>query len=42
VPHEADDELRASISLDLVLTAPADVPLPPEYLAPHPDHWQQA
>jgi uncharacterized protein (TIGR02466 family) len=42
LPNEADDELRASISLDLVLTAPADVPLPPEYLAPHPDHWQQA
>jgi hypothetical protein len=42
LPNEADDELRASISLDLVLTATADVPLPPEYLAPHPVHWQQA
>ena len=41
LPNEADDELRASISLDLVLTAAADAPLPPEYLAPHPDHWQQ-
>jgi hypothetical protein len=39
--NEADDELRASISLDLVLTAAADAAAPAEYLAPHPDHWQQ-
>ncbi len=39
--NEADDELRVSISLDFVLTARADDPNPPEYLAPHPCHWQQ-
>jgi uncharacterized protein (TIGR02466 family) len=39
--NEAEDELRASISLDLVLTAAADAAAPAEYLAPHPDHWQQ-
>ncbi len=34
------DELRISISCDLVLTARADDPQPPEYLAPHPSAWQ--
>jgi len=41
LPNDAEDELRASISLDLVLTAAAEASLPPEYLAPHPVHWQQ-
>lgn len=38
--NENDDALRASISLDLVLTAAADATAPGEYLAPHPSHWQ--
>lgn len=42
LPNEAEDELRASISLDFVLSAPAASDLPPEYLAPHPSHWMQA
>ncbi|MEB3235951.1 MAG: TIGR02466 family protein [Cyanobacteriota bacterium] len=41
LPNTNADELRASISLDLVLSAAADVSDPPEYLAPHPSHWQQ-
>ena len=32
------EALRCSISFDFVLTAPVDQP-PPEYLAPHPQHW---
>ena len=32
------EALRCSISFDFVLTAPVDQ-LPPEYLAPHPQHW---
>ncbi len=39
---EDNDDLRLSISFDLVLTAPAsgpDRPQPPEYLAPHPSQW---
>ena len=40
LPNANDDELRASISLDLVLTAAAADPDPPEYLAPHPSCWQ--
>ncbi len=39
--NEAADVLRVSISLDFVLTARADDPDPPEYLAPHPCQWQQ-
>ncbi len=42
LPNAAEDELRASISLDLVLTARADALTPPEYLAPHPSQWQEA
>lgn len=38
--NENDDALRASISLDLVLTAAADAAAPGEYLAPHPSQWQ--
>jgi len=35
------DDSRFSISLDLVLTAPATPDgTPPEYLAPHPSDWQ--
>ncbi|MBM5799243.1 MAG: hypothetical protein FJ077_00055 [Cyanobacteria bacterium K_DeepCast_35m_m2_023] len=41
LPNANADELRASISLDLVLTAAADSAEPPEYLAPHPSCWQQ-
>lgn len=37
--NEAEDELRVSISLDLVLTAAREADPPPEYLAPHPAHW---
>jgi uncharacterized protein (TIGR02466 family) len=40
LPNDDDDELRASISFDFVLTARADDPQPPEYLAPHPSRWQ--
>jgi uncharacterized protein (TIGR02466 family) len=36
------DDLRVSISLDLVLSAAASVQTPPEYLAPHPSHWQES
>ena len=38
--NEDGEDLRASISLDLVLTAPANAEPPGEYLAPHPRHWQ--
>lgn len=41
LPNQSDDELRASISLDLVITAAADACSQAEYLAPHPSHWQQ-
>lgn len=40
LPNDDEDELRVSISFDFVLTAPADDPQPPEYLAPHPSRWQ--
>jgi uncharacterized protein (TIGR02466 family) len=39
--NEDPDDNRLSISLDLVLTAPAsEAGTPPEYLAPHPSDWQ--
>ncbi|MFM7086990.1 MAG: putative 2OG-Fe(II) oxygenase [Cyanobium sp.] len=39
--NEDEDDTRFSISFDLALTAPEDVPAaPPEYLAPHPSQWQ--
>ena len=39
--NESEDDSRYSISLDLVLTAPAaGHGTPPEYLAPHPEDWQ--
>lgn len=40
LPNDDDDALRVSISFDFVLTARADDPQPPEYLAPHPSRWQ--
>lgn len=40
MPNDDEDELRVSISFDFVLTARADDPQPPEYLAPHPSSWQ--
>jgi uncharacterized protein (TIGR02466 family) len=42
LPNEDPDDLRCSLSIDFVLTAPptAEGQAPPEYLAPHPDHWQ--
>jgi hypothetical protein len=38
-----DDDRRFSISMDFVLTAPAEPSAVgrPEYLAPHPGGWQQ-
>ncbi|MFZ9229823.1 MAG: TIGR02466 family protein, partial [Prochlorococcaceae cyanobacterium] len=39
LPNATSDELRASISLDLVLTAAAQLDQPAEYLAPHPSQW---
>ncbi|MBE9154118.1 hypothetical protein IQ220_08985 [Cyanobium sp. LEGE 06113] len=39
LPNRDPDSLRCSLSLDLVLSAPAGT-APPEYLAPHPSHWQ--
>ena len=42
LPNANEDDLRASISLDLVLSAAAELPTPPEYLAPHPSHWQES
>ncbi len=42
LPNASDDELRVSISLDLVLSAAADAEPPPEYLAPHPSRWQES
>lgn len=43
LPNDDPDDLRCSISMDLVLTAaPAGLgSAPPEYLAPHPSQWQQ-
>lgn len=38
--NESDDELRVSISLDFAITARAEDPDPPEYLAPHPRCWE--
>jgi uncharacterized protein (TIGR02466 family) len=40
LPNGDPDDLRCSLSLDLALTAPAGS-APPEYLAPHPRHWQE-
>lgn len=42
LPNGDPDDSRFSISLDLVLTAPPLAPgdASPEYLAPHPSHWQ--
>ena len=40
LPNDDHDDLRVSISFDFALTARADDPRPPEYLAPHPSAWQ--
>lgn len=40
LPNDDEDALRVSISFDFGITARADDPQPPEYLAPHPGHWQ--
>ena len=42
LPNDDDDDLRVSIALDLCLCARAatDPQQQPEYLAPHPSHWQ--
>lgn len=42
LPNARADDLRVSISLDLVLSAAASVQTPPEYLAPHPSQWQES
>ena len=42
LPNASTDDLRASISLDLVLSAAAAADPPPEYLAPHPSQWQES
>ena len=39
LPNHDAEVLRCSISYDFVLTAPPEGN-PPEYLAPHPRHWQ--
>jgi hypothetical protein len=39
LPNEDPDDVRFSLSLDFVLTAPAGTPDPGEYLAPHPGQW---
>ena len=43
LPNDDPDDLRASISMDFLLTAPPmpEGHTPPEYLAPHPSQWQQ-
>ena len=41
LPNADPEALRCSISFDFVLTAP-DHSDPPEYLAPHPRHWQSS
>ena len=41
LPNVDPEALRCSISFDFVLTAPAQGD-PPEYLAPHPLHWQSS
>ena len=41
LPNGDLESLRCSISFDFVLTAPAQG-APPEYLAPHPQHWQSS
>jgi len=43
LPNDDPDDLRVSISMDFVLTAPPlpEGQSPPEYLAPHPGQWQQ-
>ena len=42
LPNQDPDDLRCSLSIDFVLTAPVagDGSTPPEYLAPHPSQWQ--
>ncbi|MGL6133456.1 MAG: putative 2OG-Fe(II) oxygenase [Prochlorococcaceae cyanobacterium] len=42
LPNDDPDALRCSLSLDFVLTAPPmrEGQASPEYLAPHPSHWQ--
>jgi uncharacterized protein (TIGR02466 family) len=39
LPNEDPDDIRFSLSIDFVLTAPATAADPGEYLAPHPDRW---
>ncbi len=39
LPNEDPDDIRFSLSIDFVLTAPAGAPEPGEYLAPHPGQW---
>jgi uncharacterized protein (TIGR02466 family) len=39
LPNQDPDDLRCSLSIDFVLTAPAGE-APSEYLAPHPSSWQ--
>lgn len=43
LPNEDPDDLRCSLSIDFVLTAPvaSDGSAPAEYLAPHPSQWQE-
>ena len=42
LPNDDPDDLRCSLSIDFVLTAPlaGAGQAPPEYLAPHPGQWQ--
>jgi hypothetical protein len=42
LPNDDPDDLRCSLSIDFALTAPptSSGQAPPEYLAPHPRHWQ--
>lgn len=42
LPNEDPESLRCSLSMDVVLTAPPSLEgqTPPEYLAPHPSHWE--
>lgn len=39
LPNEDPDDTRFSLSIDFVLTAPANAADPGEYLAPHPGRW---
>lgn len=42
LPNDDPDDLRCSLSIDFALSAAPTPPgeAPPEYLAPHPSHWQ--